>query len=106
MASTHVRSLFVSIDQMFTQMPTLTTERFVLREVRSDDAEAIFATYSDEAVMEYMGNPPHRSLEESRTYIQQLQDWYRQRVLVRWMITFKGEDSYIGSCGLHRFDLE
>lgn len=96
----------MSIATLFTQLPTLTTERLVLREVRPDDAEAIFATLGDETVMEFMGNAAHQSLEESKRYVRQLQNWYRERVLVRWMITLKGEDRYIGSCGLHRFDIE
>jgi len=96
----------MSITTLFTQLPILTTERLVLREVRPEDAEAIFATLGDEAVMEFMGNPTHQSLEESKLYVRQLQSWYRERVLVRWMITLKGENRYIGSCGLHRFDFE
>lgn len=94
------------IATLFQQFPILTTERLTLREVRPDDAEAIFATLGDEMVMEFMGNPTHKSLEESKRYTRQLQSWYKERVLVRWMITLKGEDRYIGSCGLHRFDIE
>ena len=44
----------MTIDEAFTYFPTLTTSRLHLRQLRSTDAEALFAIRSDPEVMEFM----------------------------------------------------
>jgi [ribosomal protein S5]-alanine N-acetyltransferase len=87
-------------EDVFTQFPRLETPRLVLRQIEPRDAEALFATYSDEAVIEFYGELPHRSVDDSHALIEQQQAWYANRAGIRWGITHKGEDTVIGSCGL------
>jgi ribosomal-protein-alanine N-acetyltransferase len=92
---------------MFTQFPALETPRLSLRQIAPGDAEALFATFSDPAVMEFYGDPPHRSIEDSRNLIRRQEQWYAQREGIRWGITITGvDDTVIGSCGLFLFDEE
>ena len=44
----------MTIDEAFTYFPTLTTSRLHLRQLRSTDAEALFAIRSDPEVMEVL----------------------------------------------------
>jgi ribosomal-protein-alanine N-acetyltransferase len=88
----------MSIDSAFTHFPSLTTNRLHLRQMRPDDAEALFAIRSDRAVMDFYGDEPHQSLEDTYTLIQQIQDDYERREALLWGITLKGEDIIIGSC--------
>ncbi len=44
----------MTIDAAFTYFPSLTTNRLLLREIQPTDAEALFATFSDEEA--YEGN--------------------------------------------------
>ncbi len=94
----------MSIDAMFTQFPALTTKRLLLRQIEPGDAEAIFATFSDEEVMEFYGQMPHQSVDDSHELIRQQQAWYARHEGIRWGITLKGEDRVIGSCGFYLFD--
>ena len=94
----------MSIDTIFTTFPRLETRQLILREIQFSDAEAIFATFSDEVVMEFYGETPHRSVEDSRDLIRRQHAWYAQREGIRWGITRKGDDTVIGSCGLFKFD--
>jgi ribosomal-protein-alanine N-acetyltransferase len=96
----------MTIDTIFTSFPRLETERLILRQIQLSDAEAVFATFSDEAVMEFYGEMPHRSLEDSRALIRRQHDWYARREGIRWGITRKGEDRVIGSCGFFKFEDE
>jgi [ribosomal protein S5]-alanine N-acetyltransferase len=77
----------------------LETKRLVLREMRPEDAEAIFHILGDEEVMRYHEIPAFTRLEEA----QQSLEWMRARRErgegMRWGITLKGEDSLVGSCG-------
>ncbi|HEY7414697.1 MAG TPA: GNAT family protein [Ktedonobacteraceae bacterium] len=94
----------MTIDAAFTRFPALTTKRLRLRQIQPADAEAIFATFSDEEAMKFYGHEPHRSLKDSQQLIAQIQARYAQRESIRWGITLRDEDRVIGSCGFHRFD--
>ncbi len=95
----------MTIDDAFTHFPSLTTNRLLLRHILPDDAEALFAILSDEEAMEFYGNEPHQSLDDTRELIRQIQARYAQREALRWGITLPGEDILIGSCGLFHFDV-
>jgi [ribosomal protein S5]-alanine N-acetyltransferase len=96
--------LFMTIDAAFTHFPTLSTNRLLLQQIQPNDAEALFATFSDEEVMQFYGHEPHGSLTDTRQSIEQTQARYARREAIRWGITLKGEDRVIGSCGFHNFD--
>lgn len=48
---------------------TLLTERLTLRPLRVDDAEALYAMFSDPQVMRYWSNPPWTSLDQSHAFL-------------------------------------
>ena len=94
----------MSIDAAFTHFPSLTTNRLRLRQIQPEDAEALFATFSDEEAMQFYGHEPHWSLDETRRSIEQTQTRYARREAIRWGVTLKDEDRVIGSCSFHHFD--
>ena len=94
----------MTIDTAFTRFPSLATNRLHLRQIQPEDAEALFATFSDEEAMQFYGHEPHRSLDETCRSIEQTQTRYARREAIRWGITLKGEDRVIGSCSFHHFD--
>ena len=96
----------MSIDNAFTHFPTLTTNRLQLRQLRLTDMEALFALRSDLVGMEFMGQEPHKSIEETCTLIRRLQTSYEQCESLFWCITLKGEDTIIGSCTLFAFNFD
>ena len=49
--------------------PTLTTARLVLRQLREDDAAALFPVLSDPEVMIWWSSGPHASLAETVDYV-------------------------------------
>jgi len=100
------RRLAMSLDAAFTNFPSLTTNRLHLRQIQPTDAEALFAIRSDRAVMDFYGEEPHQSLEDTHALIQQIQDAYDRRGAILWGITLKGEDTVIGTCTLFSFNLD
>jgi [ribosomal protein S5]-alanine N-acetyltransferase len=96
----------MAIPEMFVRFPALETPRLRLRQIVMSDADALFATFSDAAVVEYYGDPAHQSVEDSRDLIRRQQEWYARRAGVRWGVTLKGERALIGSCGFFLFDEE
>lgn len=49
--------------------PTLTTARLILRQLREDDAPALFPVLSDAEVMIWWSSGPHTSLAETEAYV-------------------------------------
>ena len=94
----------MTIDAAFTSLPTLTTDRLLLRQIRPEDAEALFEIFSDEETMKFYGDVPHRSLDESREEINGALTHYAERKSLRWAITLRGQDTFLGSCTLFHFD--
>jgi ribosomal-protein-alanine N-acetyltransferase len=94
----------MTIDAAFTHFPSLTTSRLLLRHILPGDAEALFAILSDEETMEFYGNEPHESLDDTKEMIRQIEERYARKEALRWGITFKGEDRLIGSCSIFHFD--
>jgi [ribosomal protein S5]-alanine N-acetyltransferase len=94
----------MTIDDAFTRFPSLSTNRLLLRHVVPGDAEALFAILSDDETMEFYGDEPHQSLDQTHELIGQIQARYAKQEALRWGITLPGEDRLIGSCSLFHFD--
>ena len=96
----------MSIDDAFTHFPTLTTNRLHLRQLQSTDADALFAIRSDPVGVEFMGQEPHQTLEDTQKLIRRLQTSYEQCNSLSWGITLKGGDTVIGTCMLFSFNVD
>ena len=72
----------------------LQTDRLILRPRRVDDADAMFAAYSDVELMKYWSGAPHASAAETRA---EFEDRLNDPVWRAWSITLKGgDDTAIG----------
>ncbi|MFN3475799.1 MAG: GNAT family N-acetyltransferase [Blastomonas sp.] len=80
-----------------TAMPVLASERLVLRQVTTDDAEALFEVLSDVDLMTWWSSAPHRCVEETRAYLEPaaVGEWRS------WAITRTGEDIALGWVAVH-----
>ena len=81
------------------EVPLLETKRLVLREMRPEDAEAIFGMYGDEEVMRYRDVLAFSRLEEAQQFLEQMRSRCEQGEEMHWGITLKGEEHLVGSCG-------
>lgn len=89
-----------------TSFPILTTERLMLRQVRSEDAPAVFAFKSNPDVTTQYAREPHSSLEKTRDLLQRVQESNARGEDFMWAVTLKGDDRLIGTCVLWNLDLE
>jgi ribosomal-protein-alanine N-acetyltransferase len=83
----------------FAVFPVLETQRLILREITSADAEAIFALRSDAEVTRYNGVPTYMRVEQAHELIESMAQCYRDRRELRWGVTLKGDDKVVGMCG-------
>ncbi|MFN6464240.1 MAG: GNAT family protein [Nostoc sp. DedVER02] len=89
----------MSNDFSLSSFPELETERLLLRETNLQDAEAIFAIFSDPAVTQFHDLDTFTSLEEAIAVIERGAKRFEQGEGIRWGIARKQDNVLIGSCG-------
>lgn len=92
------------ICRIFSDMPTLTTHRLILRPMRVSDAEDMFRYASRRDVTEYLLWSPHPSRQYTEDYLRYLQRRYALGEFYDWAVVEKESGRMIGTCGFTRFD--
>lgn len=90
----------------FSHFPNLSTNRLVLRQMKYDDKEAIFALRSDEKVSKFINRPLANSIDEALEYISMINEGIEQNKWILWGITLKDSDRLIGTICLWNFSKE
>ena len=84
---------------ILSNLPTIETERLLLRKITLNDANDMFDYASDPQVSEYTTWSTHSSIEDSKNFLRSLNKMYKKRELVDWGIVHKAEQKFIGTCG-------
>lgn len=82
---------------MIFDIPTIETERIILRPLTTDDAEAVFEWTGDERVAEYMIYPCHQSIEVTKMWLASLKNLENEYT---WGFVRKSDGILIGSGGI------
>jgi len=96
----------LTLDEAFAKVPTFTTGRLVLRPMEPGDAEAIFEIKGDPGVTECYAAEPHATRDQTRKWVEDRLDGYRERKSIWWMYTLKEQSRVIGSCCYWHIDEE
>ncbi|MCJ0825506.1 GNAT family N-acetyltransferase [Luteimonas sp. 50] len=84
--------------------PRLRGQRVCLRGPCPGDADALFALFSDPAVMRYWSRSPMAARGEAEGRIAEIVEDFAARKALQWMIAARVDDAVIGTCSLFRFD--
>jgi [ribosomal protein S5]-alanine N-acetyltransferase len=79
--------------------PKLETERLLLRQATQEDAEAVFAVFSDPSVTQFHDLDTFTRLEEAIRVIERRAKGFESDRGIRWGIARKPDNYLIGSCG-------
>lgn len=79
--------------------PVLETDRLILRQVYTYDAESVLRYLSDQEVMKYYGLEPFDTINDALDEISWYQSIFEENTGIRWGITIKNQNEVIGSCG-------
>jgi [ribosomal protein S5]-alanine N-acetyltransferase len=82
-----------------TSFPNLETARLCLRQANQEDAEAIFAIFSDRDVTQFHNLDTFTQIGEAVGVIDLRKKGFESGRGIRWGITCKPNDNLIGSCG-------
>ncbi len=82
------------------ELPTLPAPRLTLRQLTSDDADDIFAVFSDPEVMRFWSHGPMTARSEAAAYIDHIHEGLRRRDLFQWGISPRADGRIVGTCTL------
>jgi ribosomal-protein-alanine N-acetyltransferase len=84
-------------------IPVLETERLRLRPFSAEDDVAVFALASDPDVARFVRFEAHRSIEETRAFLEMVERHYAEGNAFAWAVVLCENGELIGSCGFpHR----
>jgi ribosomal-protein-alanine N-acetyltransferase len=86
--------------QTVTGATAIETPRLILRELESDDLDALVALYADEEVMRYIGRGGPLPAEAAARYLERQRALYRERGFGEWATVEKDTGDMVGLCGL------
>ena len=84
-------------------MPTLETERFLLRKLSLDDTDDMFEYANKSEVTKFLTWSPHPDKAFTFDYLAYLQNRYKSGDFFDWAIVYKESGKMIGTCGFTRF---
>ncbi len=93
-----------AVCRIFSNIPTLETERLILRKIKIDDVDDMYEYSKDPLVTEYLTWSPHMDKRYTLEYISYIQSRYRTGDFYDWGVVDKKDGKMIGTCGFTRFD--
>jgi ribosomal-protein-alanine N-acetyltransferase len=85
---------------VFANLPELETERLLLRKMRLEDAQAMFAYASDPEVTRYVLWDTHRSVQDTESFLNFATEGYERGDFGGWGVVLKDDGVFIGTCGI------
>ncbi len=87
-------------------LPSLETERLLLRKIARENANDMFAYTSLSQTARYLLWSPHLNIEETKGYIEYLTKEYEKGNCADWGLSLKENGVFIGTCGFADLDLD
>ena len=93
-----------TVYRIFGRIPTLETERLILRKMKTSDANDMYDYSRRPEVTKYLLWEPHTDISHTIDYLDYLQTRYRVGDFYDWGIVHKKTNRFIGTCGFTVLD--
>lgn len=90
--------------KIFSKLPTLMTERLILRKLLPSDYKDMYEYASRPESTEYLLWSPHISQDQTYRYLEAIQTSYKRGDFFDWAVVFRKSGKMIGTCGYTSFD--
>ncbi len=94
------------ISRIFSKIPSLETERLVLRELKKSDVSDVYEYSANPKTSEYLLWEVHRSLEYTKEFVDYVISKYKSGDYNDWALIYKTNNKMIGTCGFTKIDQE
>lgn len=92
--------------KIFVNIPTLQTDRLILRRITKNDINDVYSYARDPEVSKYLLWNPHPSIEFTKLYLKTVDSFYKRAKFYDWGIVCKENGMLIGTCGFSEIDTE
>lgn len=106
MAIRKIADICCMLQPDFHPFPQLVTDRLILREVATNDANEIFFLRSDDGLLKYLDKAPERSVDETIAFLARIKKDLDSNNGILWGITLKDSDVVIGTICYWRMQKE
>jgi ribosomal-protein-alanine N-acetyltransferase len=89
----------LKIEDVFSDLPQLETERLILRKITSHDAQDMFEYASDPEVSKHTTWEAHHTIDTTNKVLQAYIQRYEKHEVCEWGIVYKDNQKFIGTCG-------
>lgn len=89
----------MTLSGIFSNLTTVETPRLLLRPMRLDDAEDMFAYASDPQVVRFTSWTVHQSIDDTLAFLRHAVDAYQADRAAGWAVEHKADRRMIGTCG-------
>lgn len=90
----------------FTDFPVLHTERLLLRQITTEDADEMFALRSNPEIMKYIPREMPKTIDDAIKHIEFMQGLLESGECINWAICLKEDNKLIGNIGYFRMQPE
>ncbi|MGB3512938.1 MAG: GNAT family protein [Microcoleaceae cyanobacterium] len=91
---------------IFENLPTIETDRIILRKMCMDDAHDMFEYASDSEVSKYTGWYTHNVIEDTQLFLNHVINNYQNNQVSSWGIVHKVDKKFIGTAGFINWNIE
>ncbi|WP_281240090.1 GNAT family N-acetyltransferase [Flavobacterium praedii] len=91
------------VNRSFTSFPILTTERLTLRQLSSEDGQAIFTLRSDTEINKYLNRQASKTIEDAINFINMINDAIKKNDSIYWAIILTNSKAFVGTICLFDF---
>lgn len=95
-----------NIIKIFSKIPTLKTERLMLRRLLPSDFMDMYEYSCLPDVTKYLLWHPHADSNQTYRYLENVQSYYKRGEFYDWAIVFKENNKMIGTCGYTSIDVD
>jgi ribosomal-protein-alanine N-acetyltransferase len=90
---------------VFRSLPTLETDRVILRKMTFADAMDIFEYAANPEVSKYTNWNAHQSVKDTKFFLNTVNERYKNSQITDWGIVHKKDQKLIGTCGFVEWDM-
>ncbi|WP_064091654.1 GNAT family N-acetyltransferase [Rossellomorea aquimaris] len=87
----------MDIETIFGNLPTLETERLILRKITVEDVEDMFSYGSNEEVSKYVTWDTHKTISDTKEFVDFVLTRYENNQVAPWGIVYKENGKLIGT---------
>jgi ribosomal-protein-alanine N-acetyltransferase len=88
---------FMEVEHIFGNLPTLETERLILRKITLEDVEDMYSYGSNEEVSKWVTWDTHHTLSDTKEFVEFVRSQYENKKVAPWGIEYKENGKFIGT---------